>query len=191
VEVVETDPSHSGWRGQVIDAHDGTLIAGARVSIVVPAFDGEGVAASHVAGADGAFSLVHVETARNEGARLVVTAPFHATLSGPTPPDGVLTICLLSRRRALLDRLVGWATRAGRPWARRKEPTPLEIAEVAHHRHEADVAGWAAAIAEAAYGAKPPDERREQQIGAREPALPAEAVASASGSGRDDGRDER
>jgi hypothetical protein len=184
VEVVETDASRSGWRGRVIDAHEGTPVAGARVSIVVPVFDGEGIAASHVAGADGAFALVHVEAARNEGARLVVTAPFHATLSGPTPPDGVLTVCLLSRRRALLDRLIGWAARAGRPWARRKEPTPLEIAEVAHHRQQADVAGWASAVAEAAYGPKPPDERREQEIVAHEPLLPAQPS-------RDDGSDER
>jgi hypothetical protein len=175
VEVVETDASHSGWRGRVIDAHEGTPVAGARVSIVVPAFDGEGIAASYVAGADGAFALMHVEAARNEGARLVVTAPFHSTLSGPTPPDGVLTVCLLSRRRALLDRLVGWASRAGRPWARRKEPTPLEIAEVARHRREPEVAGWAAEVDEAAYGPRPPDERREHDIVTREPPSPTEA----------------
>jgi hypothetical protein len=156
----------------VIDAHEGTPVAGARVSIVVPAFDGEGIAASHVAGADGAFSIPHVLAARNEGARFVVTAPYHATLSTPPPPDGVLTICVISRRRALLERLVAWADRAGRPWARKNEPTPLEIAEVARHRERPDVAAWAAAVGEAAYGDKPPDERREHDLGAREPAVP-------------------
>ncbi|HVU00398.1 MAG TPA: hypothetical protein VHE30_01555 [Polyangiaceae bacterium] len=174
VEVVETTREATGHRGRILDAHEGTPVGSARVSIIVPTFDGEGIAASNVANQTGEFSLPHVAAARNEGARLVVTAPFHATLSGPVPPDGVLTICLVSRRRALVDRLVAWADKAGRPWARRKESTPLELAEVAKHRARADVERWATEVAEAAYGERTPDERKEREIAAREPALPSD-----------------
>lgn len=169
--LLERDASGSGWRGHVIDAHDGTPIEGARVTLVVPVFDGEGVAASFVTGADGAFSIAHVPAAKQEGARLVAAARHHTTLSQPAPPDGVLAVCLISRRRALLDRLVGWARRAGRPWARRRggEPTPLDIAEAAKHFNQTDVSAWATAVEEAAFGAVPPDERREDEIVAREP----------------------
>jgi hypothetical protein len=172
VEVLERDASHSGWRGRVVDAHDGTPIRAARVSIVVPVFDGEGVAGSAMTSAEGAFALAHVEAAKNEGARLIVTAPHHTTLVQPAPPDGVLSICLISRRRTVLDRLVAWAGRAGRPWFRRREPTPLEVAETARSSGHDEIRAWAAAVAEAAFGPVPPDERREHEIVSREPPIP-------------------
>lgn len=172
VELLSTDLSRSGWKGHVLDAHDGVAIAGARVSMVVPVFDGEGVAAAQTTGPDGSFSIAHVEAARNDGARLVVTAPHHTTLTEPAPADGTLAICLVSRRHTLVDRLVAWAKSAGRPWGRGKEPTPLELAEAARRHNQPDVAGWAAAVAEAAYGPVAPDERRESDILGREPPLP-------------------
>ena len=173
IELLEADASRTGWRGRVMDAHEGTPVAGARISIVVPVFDGEGVAATQTSTADGTFVLAHVEAARNDGSRLVVTAPNHATLSEPAPRDGVLAICLVSRRRALLGRLVEWARRAGHAWAAgHKEPTPLELAAVARRRRDGNVAAWADAVAEAAYGPVPPDERREGEIVSREPPTP-------------------
>jgi hypothetical protein len=171
VELLSTDLSRSGWRGHVVDAHDGTPIAGARVSIVVPVFDGEGVAAAQTTGEDGAFAIAHVEAAKNDGARLVVTAPHHTTLSEPAPSDGTLSVCLVSRRRTLLDRLVTWAKKSGAPWGRGKEPTPLELVTAARRREQRDVEGWAAAVAEAAYGPVSPDERREHDIVTREPPI--------------------
>ncbi len=171
VELLSTDLSRSGWRGHVVDAHDGLAIAGARVSIVVPVFDGEGVAAGQTTAADGSFALAHVAAARNDGARLVVSAPHHTTLAGPAPADGTLSICLVSRRRTLLDRLVAWASASPRPWGRGKEPTPLELAEAARRHAQPEVEGWAAAVAEAAYGPTSPDERRENEILGREPPL--------------------
>jgi hypothetical protein len=172
VELVRRDDARTGWRGRVLDAHDASPIVGARVSIVVPVFDGEGVAAASNSGDDGGFVLPHVEAARRDGARLVVTAPFHATLSEPAPADGVLSISLVSRRRALLEHLVRWSSRAGRPWAHGKEPTPLELSHLAASRNQAEVAAWASAVAEAAYGPVPPDERREADIVGLEPPLP-------------------
>jgi hypothetical protein len=174
--LLERDAAGSGWRGHVIDAHDGTPVEGARVTLVVPVFDGEGVAATFTTAADGAFAIAHVAAAKQEGARLVAAARHHTTLAQPVPPDGMLAVCLVSRRRALLDRLVGWARRAGRPWVRRRggEPTPLDVADAARHFNQADVTAWASAVEEAAYGAVPPDERKEDEIVAREPTvLPA------------------
>jgi len=172
VEVVEADPSRSGWRGRVLDAHEGTPIEAARISILVPVFDGEGVAATQTSAADGSFTIAKVKAARNDGSRLVVTAPYHATLSAPVPKDGILSVGLVSRRRALLERLVSWANRAGGLWvSRRREPTPLEIAELARRRQDENAAEWAAQVAEAAYGPSPPDERREGEIVSREPPL--------------------
>ena len=49
-------------------------------------------------------------------------------------------------------------------------PTPLDIAETANHFHHGDVAAWAVAVEEAAFGPAPPDERREKEIVAQEPA---------------------
>jgi hypothetical protein len=171
--LLEREAAGSGWRGHVIDAHDGAPVEGARVTLVVPVFDGEGVAATFTTVADGAFSIAHVPAAKQEGARLVASARHHTTLAQPVPPDGILAVCLVSRRRALLDRLVGWARRAGRPWARRRggEPTPLDVAEAARHFNQADVSAWASAIEEAAFGAVPPDERKEGEIVAREPTV--------------------
>ncbi|HVW23941.1 MAG TPA: carboxypeptidase-like regulatory domain-containing protein [Polyangiaceae bacterium] len=179
VEVLSTDSSRSGWRGHVTDAHDGFPIAGARVSIVVPVFDGEGVAGAQTTAEDGSFFLAHVEAARNDGARLVVTAPYHTTLSGAAPADGTLAICLVSRRRTLVNRLVAWAKASPRPWGRGREPTPLELAEAARRHEQTDVAGWASAVAEAAYGPTSPDERRESELLAREP--PLEVAATSAG----------
>ena len=186
VAVLSTDSSRSGWRGHVTDAHDGTPVDGARVSIVVPVFDGEGVAGAHTTGEDGSFFLAHVEAARNDGARLVVTAPHHTTLSGPAPSDGTLAICLVSRRRTLVNRLVSWAKASPRPWGRGREPTPLELAAAARRHEQTDVAGWAAAIAEAAYGPASPDERRETELLAREPPLEVRATSPGSEMPRDE-----
>jgi hypothetical protein len=171
--LLERDAAGSGWRGRVIDAHDGTPVEGARVTLVVPVFDGEGVAATFTTAADGAFAIAHVAAAKQEGARLVASARHHTTLAQPVPPDGILAVCLVSRRRALLERLVNWARNAGRPWARRRggEPTPLDVAEAARHFNQADVSAWAAAIEEAAFGVIPPDERKEDEIIAREPTV--------------------
>jgi hypothetical protein len=171
VEVLEVDRDRTGWRGRVLDAHDETPIAGARLCIVVPVFDGEGIAANQLSAADGSFVIPHVAAARNEGSRLVVSAPMHATLTVPAPKDGRLSVNLVSRRRALLERFVTWARRGGAWPARRGEPTPLEVAGLARRRQDPAAAEWATALAEAAYGPSPPDERREAEILAREPPI--------------------
>jgi hypothetical protein len=104
-----------------------------------------------------------------EGARLEVRAPFHVDLIRALPPPGRLSIALVQRRRALLDRLVAWARRAGAPWTTPGEPTPGDVARVARRVGSGSVAGWAERLEVAAYGPEPVDEAAEQAVRAHEP----------------------
>lgn len=169
LDVVEVGPAHSGWRGRVLDAHDGTPIAGARVSVLVPAFGGSGIAASADTDKAGQFELPDVSSANVEGARMEAKARWHATLTRPVPPAGSVAINLVTRRRALLERLVQWATRQGVPWKTEGDPTPQQVARTARRRQANDVAHWADAVERAAFGPEPPDEAAEHKVRGREP----------------------
>jgi hypothetical protein len=163
VEVIEALGPGGGYRGVVCDAHEGTPVSPAVVSFIGP----EG----------GAHVLLQVRTATDgsfkadaaafpSGTLVEVTAPFHATLTAPLPGPGVLQLSLLSRRRALLDRLVRWAERRGKPWTRPSgDPTPGHIAGVAEQESEAQVGRWARSVERLAYGPNPPDAALEQAAG--------------------------
>lgn len=169
VDVVEAGAERSGWRGRVVDAHEGGAVARARVTILIPAFAGTGVATGSTTDDDGHFQLTHVDGAPSEGAVLEVAAPWHATLRRPVPPAGQLVIQLVSRRRALLDALVAWARRRGRPWSDAVEPTPAQVIALARDRSDTATEQWARAVEHAAFGPEPPDEQRDQEIRSREP----------------------
>ena len=169
LEVVERGPANSGWRGRVVDAHDAFPIEQARVQVLVPAFAGDGVVSEAATDENGSFQLAHVDEAAVQGARLRISAKWHAALVRPIPPAGFVAIQLVSRRRALLERLVEWARRRGGVWTDRAEPTPGEIASRARQRREPAVATWADAVQEGAYGPDPLDEPRESAIRDREP----------------------
>jgi hypothetical protein len=169
VELVEAGLPESGWHGQVRDAHEGYGLRAATVSIVVPSFGGSGVRASVTTDDQGDFVLPHVEPAA-EGTRLVARSSWHATLVGPLPPTGRLVVNLVLRRRALLDRLVEWARRMGRPWwAAGHEPTPHDLVRIAERQEAGGVASWADAVEHAAYGPGPVDETEEQRVLGLEP----------------------
>src|SRR5690606_10572300 len=104
-----------GWRGRVIDAHDGAPIAGAEIVVHRPTFEGDGVVARAVASADGTF-VVEPGATEVTDATLRVDGPLHAVLEQPLPAAGELRIALVTRRRALLERLVRWARARGSPW---------------------------------------------------------------------------
>lgn len=169
VEILEPGAHGSGWQGQLHDAHDQSPIAGGRVAILVPAIDGDGVVEHAVTDAAGRFALRAVPDASTEGARLVVSARWHATLQRPLPSEGTLAIQLVTRRRALLDRLVDWATRQGRPWAAAGQPTPGHVARIAARRQSPEIAGWADAVEQAAYGPNPVEGALDDAIRRREP----------------------
>lgn len=165
IDIVEVGDARSGWRGQVLDAHDGSPIAGASVLVRLPSFDASGVLRTAHSDAAGAFVLDGVDSA-GPGAALEVRAPLHTPLAAPMPPPGVLVLSLTSRRRSLVARFVEWAARDG-GWERRGEATP---GEVARRSDRSEVASWANAVDEAAFGAEPLTEAKEQAIVGHEPA---------------------
>ena len=167
LHVIERGPDRSGWRGQVLDAHEGTPVVGAVVSIVVPSFQPVAATTHTATDSEGKFSLEHVDA--GEGARLVVEGKWHTPLSRPVPPPGAVSISVVTRRRALLERLVTWAQRLGRPWAEGQEPTPGQIARVAASRRADGIREWAGAVEVAAFGPSPVDDAGEHRIQALEP----------------------
>jgi hypothetical protein len=169
LDVIERGPVRAGWRGQVVDAHDGSPIAEARVAILTPAFGGDGVVRSVTTDGAGHFVIEHLESVAPEGSRMQTAARWHSNLVRPLPPPGEVLVSLVNRRRALLERLVEWANFRGRPWKQPGDTTPGHVARTAHSRRATDVATWARAVENAAYGPEPLDEQKEQSIRAEEP----------------------
>jgi hypothetical protein len=163
VEVLETFAAGGGYAGHVRDAHEGTAISPAAVSFLGPG-PNRPVLLQVRTNRDGSF---RVETAVFPSETLVeVTAPLHATLTAPLPAPGVIELSLISRRRALMERLVRWAERRGKPWTRAVgEPTPADIASVASTEAEPDVERWARELERLAFGVNPPDAASEQANG--------------------------
>jgi hypothetical protein len=163
VEVLEAFGVGGGYRGVVRDAHDGNAISPAVVSFIGPGSNGP-VLLQLRTSSDGAFQ---VESSRFPGGTMLeVSAPFHATLSAPLPVPGMLELSLVSRRRALLDRLVRWAERRGKPWIRAGgEATPAHVAGVASSEAEPQVEHWARGLEHLAFGPSPPDAASEQAAG--------------------------
>lgn len=169
VRLVEARDRDSGWAGRVVDAHDGVEIAGAQISIRKRVFRGDGVVASTVSDESGSFAFPALPYDAEEGAVIEVSARWHSRFSAPLPPPGVLVLELVSRRRALVQRLFEWATKAGSPWVDSGEPTPGQIARIAERDQNGAIARWARATEEAAYGPNPPDDSVEEQVRMYEP----------------------
>ncbi len=162
VEVLRpTRDSRAGWSGRVIDAHDAVPIRGARVRIERPGFERAQVTASSFVNEAGRFEL------RAEGGgegfdELVVDGPLHAELRQPLPPCGELQIALVLRKRRLLERLVAWAKRRGRPYDTHPEPTPGHVRRAAGN--DFAMAKWADAVEKAAYAGGDVDARVEAEV---------------------------
>jgi hypothetical protein len=152
--------SRAGWTGLVLDAHDGSLVAHARLSIERATFGETSVVASTLGSDHGRFEL-RTEDVR-PGDALVVEAPLHALLRKPVPPFGELSIALVLRKRALLDRLVSWARARGRPFDQQPEPTPGHVRRAAGN--DLATAQWADAVERAAFGAAEVDGTVEAAI---------------------------
>lgn len=160
--------SARGWSGRVVDAHDGSPLAGAQIEIVTRF--GSATARTDE---QGAFSI-DTEPDLLEG-KISISSRFHASFTRALPPPGRLGVALVTRRRALLAELVEFATRArvGRgaePAAAAEEPTPGEVARQAAESSRGDVATWAKAVEGAAFGPDPVDAERESAVRALEPA---------------------
>ena len=131
IEVVRpaTSPAE-GWTGRVVDAHDRTPIAGARVWIERGTFDGRTVLVSVETDRDGRFTIAGTGPSAGDE-EMSAEARLHARLRQRLPPAGEVTIALALRRRALLARLVTWARKKGAPYDARPEPTPGHVKRAA------------------------------------------------------------
>jgi hypothetical protein len=180
IDVLQADPSGSGWRGRVIDRHDGTPIAEVSIALERPGFESADRRVATLSGADGTFALAPTDVL--PGDRLVAEGPLHARVTQAAPPQGEVRVILVARRRALVDRLVAWAARRGRPYDVRPEPTPGHVRRVAH-AHEvaggvigsggvssAGVGQWAEAVERAAYSGAAIDAQKEAEVDRLAPA---------------------
>ena len=175
----------TGWTGRVVDAHERYPIERARVAIEHVSFGAPEILESVFTDKNGQFRIGHLpktgtlalssagwqlrgRTLVTLDARLVIDAPLHATLKKKLPPSGEIEIALVSRKRAILDRLVEWARMRGKPYDARPEPTPAHVQRVAAGK-STDIVEWAEAIERAAYDAGEVDARVEQEIDAIAP----------------------
>lgn len=165
--VLERPSGLRGWRGIVADAHDGHPIAGADLRIVVPAFDGRSELARVTTDREGTFALDISDVPRD--ARLVVEGELHATYEQPLPAPSVLRVALVTRRRALLDRLVRWAKMRGSPFDSSKEPTPGHVRRVASRTGSEAIERWATHVEQAAFGDRDVTRDVEQSVVEIEP----------------------
>jgi hypothetical protein len=157
----------------VVDAHDGSPIAGASIVVRSAALDGDGVLIRATSDAHGEFAFELPASATSDGgvrpeaARIEAEARRHSRESRSLPSGGTLRIALVTRRRALLDVLTRWARRQGPPFDRQPEPTPAEVRHAAERRD--DVRQWAGEIESAAFGPADVDAGGEAQIRDAEP----------------------
>jgi len=177
VELVRAGSSSNGWTGRLLDAHDGGAVAGARVAIERPGFEGVETVAQTTSEADGAFALGPVDA--RPGDELVAEGRVHAAIRRPLPPAGELQITLVLRRRALLERLVAWARRRGRPFDAQPDATPGHVRRAAGQ--DVALARWAEAVERAAYAGGEVDQRTQSEVDRLAP--PDAAPPRANGAG--------
>ena len=111
--------------------------------------------------------------ARTAATRACVDSADHSTHEQPLPPPSVLGVALVTRRRALLERLVRWARQKGAPFDGAPEPTPGHVRRVASRASAVEVEAWASRVEQAAYGpergGRRPRARRAQRRAAPPP----------------------
>jgi hypothetical protein len=151
----------TGWHGRVIDAHDGSPIAHARVWIESPTFNEQRIVRHTLSNADGSFHLDALGPSFGSE-RLAADAPLHTCLVQPLPAHGEIEICLLTRRRAVLNRLATWARQRGAPFDGQPEATPGHVKSVAGAA--SSTATWAVLVERTAFGRDDVDERAEAEV---------------------------
>jgi hypothetical protein len=172
VELVRAGPAARGWTGRIHDAHDGFGIVAALVAIERPGFRGVEVLAQSKSNEEGVFVLPPIDA--QPGDLLLAEGRVHSALRRPLPAAGELEVALVLRKRALLDRLVAWARRRGRPFDGRPEPTPGHVRRAA--AADVGVARWAEAVERAAYGEGQIDEDGQREVDRLAPAEPSDVI---------------
>jgi len=181
VELVRAGPPARGWTGRIRDAHDGVPLERARIAVERPGFESADVLVEAMPDPAGNFVLPSTDV--RPGDLLRAESPLHATLRRPMPSPGELDVALVLRKRALIDRLVAWARRRGKPFDSRPEPTPGQVRRAADD-DELVVARWADAVEQAAYGAGVVDEEAQREVDRLAPSDAADPVLPASAAGR-------
>jgi hypothetical protein len=104
----------------------------------------------------------------------VVDAPEHTRFERALPAPSRLDVALITRRRALIERLIHWARRQGAPFDNMSsEPTPGHIRRAAARAHASGIETWATQTEQAVFGPSIVDEHVERTIRAAEPNPPA------------------
>jgi hypothetical protein len=166
IDVLEPLPSHRGWTGVVVDAHEGTPLGGARIAVERRGFERVQVVAEARAGDDGRFTMAPVDPV--PGDEIVAEGSLHALLREALPRSGDLRVALILRRRAVLDRMVAWARKRGKPFDARPDPTPGHVRRAAGA--ESPVGRWADAVERAAFGGEVVDARAHAELEKLSPA---------------------
>ncbi len=166
VEVLELLPAERGWTGVVVDAHESTPLAGARVAVERRGFERVEVIGEARSGDDGRFALAAVDPA--PGDEIVAEGPLHAILRDALPASGDLRVAIVLRRRAVLDRLVAWARKRGKPFDARPDPTPAHVRRAAGAN--SPVGRWADAVERAAFSGEVVDARVHGELEKQAPA---------------------
>ncbi|HZO13524.1 MAG TPA: carboxypeptidase regulatory-like domain-containing protein, partial [Polyangiaceae bacterium] len=139
-------------------------LPGVRIVVRAPTLEGDGVVLSTESDERGRFAFELDK--RPEAAELCATSRSHSEERRPLPPAGTLRIALVTRRRAVLRRLVSWARVRGVPYDQAPEPTPGHVRGVADRD---EVRTWASGVEHAAFGPDEVDEGMETELRDREP----------------------
>jgi hypothetical protein len=168
IQVVKQTPTQSGWNGFVTDPHTQSPVP-ATLELIVPSLTHGSVVAVANTDASGGFVL-HGPGSLPDGTRLVVSAPGYSTWSERVPPHGVLRVTLVQRRRRLLETLVRWSERRGRPWRQTADATPGAVARTAELQGDIEASRWAARLEQAAFGGAAPSAELETELVGETPA---------------------
>lgn len=157
IELLEsTESGGAGWSGVIVDAHEGSTIAGAIIELRAPGFERVETLFSTTSDDAGHFSIPVQDSPKPARCRLEIRAPGYARLGIELPVPGRVKVFLVSVRRAVLERFVDWTKRRGHPYDSRTEPTPDWVAKIAKSKGQHELENWAKSVAIAAFGQQSP-----------------------------------
>lgn len=162
VTVLELQGPGAGFRGAVVDAHDGKPIAGVTLELRPASFVETDQVQRTVSDEQGRFALPPGNV--QGSATLAITAREHRGLVQQLERPGALLVQLVQRRRALISELVTGEVAHLPRREMTADPTPGQIARGATQQGREAVGSWARAVEQAAFGREQVDEHRDQQL---------------------------
>jgi len=166
VHVVHSRRGTNDWKGTVVDAHDGQVLAQVRITVRAPGFDDD-VLLTTTTDSRGIFAFDLDQ--RPDGAELIASSDSHSEERKALPAGGTLKIALITRRRALLRRLVQWARLRGQPYDHKPDPTPGHVVATGKRQGREEIESWAQQVEGAAFGPGEVDENVEAAVRKIEP----------------------